>query len=813
MASQPAPLPDSQPQLAREWLFGWDHSIAGIVALWAERDGRVWIWQRDLAADRVLCQIKRFRPWLLLASLDFLAHLGSDLQPESAPDALRARATYRELHGPGALRFLVSAASGQWLESEICRGATRALGREVRRLSDLDDAQIYAAAPEEQFLMATGQTYYHSLAFGDLVRMQIDLETTGLDPARDAIFLIAARSNRGLSTTLDVRESGLSGPEAEADLIRRLIALVQDCDPDIIENHNWLGFDLPFLAARAQLLQVPLTLGRQGMAVRQRSAGRAYGAWRAAGDEGQAEEDGDARRTRYTIPGRESFDSLDAIRRYDFVNRELPSYGLKAVARHFGIAPADRTYLEGSAVYATWLRDPERVKRYALDDVAEAGALADLLSGSTFALAGMAPRRYERLADAGPATGILDPLLVRAYLHSGEALPLYSKSDGTVHTGAALYLFAAGRAARVFKADVSSLYPSLIRTYRITSKHDHLGVLLALVDQLVELRLEAKQRARTLPPGSPERFADEATSAAMKILVNSAYGYLGAPGLTRFADVSAANRVTQHGREVLRLICRELSARGAVLLEADTDGVYASAPPDWTEADERRAVAEVDACLPDLLHLEYEGRWSAGLFHEAKNYALLGYDGALTLRGVAFRSSRYEPFGDAFLRRAIRCLLLGDVPGVRAAYVEAALALQQRATPTEQVAARVRLTKTSAQYLGRQHARREAPYEAMLAGGRTRWSRGERVAIYRESGGRAVVWNPEQDRRDYDVPFYRRLLRETYAQRLARAFTAEDFAAVFAEPEQPSLFAPRLEEIRPIQAIVMDPSAIPIEPD
>jgi len=54
----------------------------------------------------------------------------------------------------------------------------------------------------------------------------------------------------------------------------------------------------------------------------------------------------------------------------------------------------------------------------------------------------------------------------------------------------------------------------------------------------------------------------------MKILVNSAYGYLGAVGLTRLADVDAAHEVTRRGREVLGLLCRELAARGATLLEA-----------------------------------------------------------------------------------------------------------------------------------------------------------------------------------------------------------------------------------------------------
>jgi len=168
---------------------------------------------------------------------------------------------------------------------------------------------------------------------------------------------------------------------------------------------------------------------------------------------------------------------------------------------------------------------------------------------------------------------------------------------------------------------------------------------------------------------SAERYGYEATSAAMKLVVNSAYGYLAAGGLTRFADVHAANEVTRRGRETLELMCRELAARGVTLIEADTDGVYFAVPEGWAESDERRVVAEVGAMLPPRVQLEFEGRYAAMLSHEPKNYALLRYDGPLILHGVAFRSSRAEPFDEAFLRKAIGHLLMGDVAGVREAYL------------------------------------------------------------------------------------------------------------------------------------------------
>ncbi len=800
-----------------EWLWGWDPT-PGIVSVWAEPDGRAFVWRRLPKTGTLVRDDVRFRSWLLLASLDDLAHLGDRLRPESDGPAPR-RVNYQELEGPGALRYLVRADDGRALTAAVLHGASRRLGRSFRNLRDLGANTVLALPPEEQYLTASGRTYFRELGFDDLHRMQFDLETTGLDPDRNRIFLVALRDPGGRP---EILEAHGDDDAAEAELLHRLVARVRDFDPDVIENHNLHGFDLPFLARRAQLLDVPLALGRAGLpGLRVRPAARGTALGR-----GTAGRSSDSTRSRYTVPGRELIDTLDAVLRHDFAARDLPGHGLKAVARHLGIAGPTREHIPGARVYEVFRRDPERVRRYARDDVTEAAGLARMLGGAAFALARMAPRRYERLADAGPATGVLDPLLVRAYLRAGAALPSHEASDGTPHSGAGLHLFATGVARHIVKADVASLYPSLMREYRIGPQRDRLGVLLALVDRLVEQRLAAKARARAAAPGSPERHTHEALSAAMKIVVNSAYGYLGAGGLTRFSDVHAANEVTRRGREVLELLCRELARRGVTLLEADTDGVYFAVPDDWSEADERRVVSEVAALLPPRVHLEFDGRYAAMLSHEPKNYALQPYEGPLVLRGVAFRSSRAEPFGEEFLRRALRCLLAGDIPGVREAYVSTVTALRRRTVPTLEVTARVRLTKSPEQYLAIRGRRRELPYEATLASGRTHWTPGEYVRVYRAVGGRAgLLPDPEaedddsaqhrphdgapgravSDPRDYDAEFYARLLRETFAARLVRALTPEDFATVFADPEQPSLFAPSLAQARPILTVLHDP--------
>jgi len=798
--------------LEDEWLHGWD-STPGIVSVWAEPHGRAWVWRREPRTGVLRCEAELFRPWVLVATLDDVRHLGARLEPHGAAVAAGA-ITYEELEGASGLRYCLRGPDAKQLRAAVMRGASQRLGRAVASARELGDS-LLALPPDEQYLVASGRTYFKGLEYDDVRRLQFDLETTGLDPDVDRVFLIALRGPLGEHELLEAKGDD---DASEAELLRMLAARVAAHDPDVIENHNLHGFDLPFLMRRAERLRVRLTLGRSahvdfGLRPASRGArlGQAGAPWLER-----------LRRARYTLPGRELLDSMDSVRRYDFSARDLPGHGLKVVARHFGLASPEREYIAGARVYETYRRDPERVRRYAADDVDEAAGVARVLGGAAFTLSQMAPRRYERLADAGAATGVLDPLLVRAYLRSRTALPAHEGSDGTLHQGAALHLFASGVAARIVKADVASLYPSLMRQYQIGPRRDRLGVFLAIVDRLVTRRLEAKAGARAAPAGSPERFQLEAVSAAIKLVVNSAYGYLGAVGLTRFADVHAANEVTKRGRELLSFMCRELSERGVQLLEADTDGVYFSVPESFDEGDERRVVAEVAALLPPLVDLQFEGRYAAMLSHEPKNYALRPYRGELLLRGVAFRSSRAEPFGEAFLRRALERLLVDDLPGVRAAYVATLTALRRRELATFDVCSRVRLTKTPEQYESTRQQRQELPYEALLANGREHWSVGERVFVYRRTHGRAGLWvdpdggadtdtdaNPppaaRTDARDYDVEHYARQLQSGFATRLARGLSAEDYEAIVADPDRPLLFVRPLAASRPILTRLSQP--------
>lgn len=787
------------PKETDEILFGWD-STPGIVSVWADRGGEALVWQRT--SEGVSCAREQFHPWLFATTLADLSHLGRSLSPVTSPLAPSTLVSYQEMEGTlGSYRYLLFAHRSGALDNAICKGASERLGQSVQRVSDLDG--YYRVGAVEQFLMQRGQVYFRGLEYADLHRLQFDLETTALSPHEGRIFMVAVRDSHGLECVLEAPH-----PEDEAYLLADLCALIRDRNPDVLENHNLLGFDLPFLHERAEQLGVPLLLGRDPGPLPLRRYEEGGGG-------------GGRRRARFSVAGRELIDTLDAVRRHDFIVRDLPSHGLKAVAQAFGVARPNRVYLPGATIARTYQSDPETVRRYALDDVAEVDALSQRLLGPAFVLAGMTPRPYERVASAGPAMGILEPMLVRAYLRQGAALPAPSgrNSTGTNrHAGGAAYLFATGVARQVVKADIASLYPSLMRLYHIGPACDPLGVLVALVDRLTDLRLHHKATARTLSPDSLEGGRHHAIQAAMKLVINSAYGYMGAGEMALFGDPYAADEVTRRGREVLDGVVEALRVRGVALLEADTDGVYFAVPLGWTEAQERELVKEVASTLPKGLQLEYDGRYQAMFSHEVKNYALLTYGGELIMRGVALRSSRSEPFGERFLHDTLRCTLTSDVAGVRQAFLDMVYALRNRTLPIEEVATRARLTKRPETYQRTRERHREFAYEAVLAAGRNTWRVGERVRCYRGAGGQPI-WLPDEtddgaedgaigagqatvaptptggERRDYDVEHYIKVLVGSYASRLRKAYTPEGWEQLFRLDAQLGLWDQPLDGI------------------
>jgi DNA polymerase I len=608
--------------------------------------------------------------------------------------------------------------------------------------------------PVQQYCMLSGETLFKGMRFADLRRLQFDIECYTVpgfefcNPERegDRIIAIALCDSSGWTEVLSGEAMD------EKTLLERFVACVRERDPDVLEGHNVFNFDLHYIAVRAKRWKVKLALGRDGSVPRIRPSRMSVGERTLAYD-------------RADVFGRHVIDTMFLLQAYDVSHRTLPGYGLKDAAIHFGLAAANRTYIEGSEIARTFDEDAARVMRYVLDDVKETRALSDLLSQSNFVQAQMLPYSYQNVSVRGTASKI-DAMMVREYLRRGYAVPL--PDDVQTFAGGYTDMFVQGIIENVHHCDVRSLYPSLMLKHDLAPATDELGVFLEILEVLKAFRVQAKtamQEAGT----AGERAHVDALQTTFKILINSFYGYLGF-SQARFSDFKAAARVTQEGRDLLQAMIDWMRRHGAVPVEIDTDGIY-FVPPEacrGEDAAHRKCLdafrAEFMASLPEGIEIEFDGEYRSMYSYKMKNYALLARDGEMIIKGAALKSRGLEPFQRSFLEQMIRMQLEereDQVPVLAAEYADA---IREGRWPVSFLAKTESLQESPDAYAAKRDrgkTPRRAVYELALQSGRD-YRAGDQVSYYVTGNRKSVKvheaarlvsdWDPA--RRDENVPYY-----------------------------------------------------------
>lgn len=566
-----------------------------LCGVWVDDDGGVHLCRADGGARTG--DTSRLRPFYWRRA---------DGEPPCPDDA-------EPLRGPGPLNRLVHAAD--WASA---RAATRALA----------DAEAPGSA-ESQWLQQSGERLFAGLPWNRLRRLRLDIETAATDTRGfsdptlpdDRVLAIGLEDGSGDHTLVLEAEDD----DAERRLLFRFNALLARLDPDILEGHNIFKFDLDYLRQRCRRLKVPCAWGRWGLRAEFRNSRLRV-----------AERQLDF--PRCDIPGRAVVDTWFLVQLHDVSAREMPGYGLKESALHFGITSDDdaRTYLAPAAIQAGFREDRERFLAYLRDDLRETRGLADLLLPTYVEQARTFPMTLQDAVLRGTSTKI-DLLFTEAYYRAREALPVPQAVEP--FEGGLTLSPREGVFARVLHFDVASLYPSLLLRIGRGPAGDSLGLFLPLLRALRTYRLRYKELARHAPDA--ETRAEAASRQAVyKILINSFYGYLGFNG-ARFSDGALAAEVTAAGRDLLQRLVARLAELGCATLEADTDGIYCAAERWWDDAD--GLLGALRTVLPDGIDLEFDGRYEAMFCYKAKNYALREGD-ALVVRGSALRSRGTEPF-------------------------------------------------------------------------------------------------------------------------------------------------------------------------
>jgi DNA polymerase elongation subunit (family B) len=520
----------------------------------------------------------------------------------------------------------------------------------------------------QHYLTATGRTLFKDLPFEELKRMQVEVLAVSGDADsgnNDHIMSIALCDNTGWEELIVVEPKN---EESERNALRRLTALIKERDPDVVEGHDLFRVHLPQLVVRAKKLKTKLDWGRSGGFLRSRPSRLQI-----------AEKTIDY--PKFTIDGRHFVDTFLLAQFYDVGMRSLAGFERADVARHFELCDSEQiSALAGKELERAYLGESEMFQRRALCGVRETRALSDLLSPSYFIQAQIFPYNYQDVIVRGNATRI-NALFLREYFRQRHSIPELPMPRG--FEGGYTDIFFTGVARNVWHCDVASLYPSIMLQFDCFPVTDELQIFRHLLTDLRNFRLEAKARMRAERDPAKQHHL-QALQNTFKILLNSFYGYLGfAQG--HFADFDAAARVTQIGRDLLKTMIDWLSARGAQVIEVDTDGIYfvppagaggadagrgnrdqaqgqpGSTPPATTIDHLQQALAKE---LPTGIDVEIDEQFEAMLSYKAKNYALLTKDGEVVIKGGALKSRGLEKFQRVFLEEMIKMIMQGKSEAV-----------------------------------------------------------------------------------------------------------------------------------------------------
>ncbi|MDD9962207.1 MAG: DNA polymerase II [Gammaproteobacteria bacterium] len=390
------------------------------------------------------------------------------------------------------------------------------------------------------------------------------------------------------------------GCPTEAEALEAFCQRVRALDADVLTGWNIIDFDLSVLSRVAARTKAAFQLGRWPGAPRIRPAKGYFGSSRA------------------DVPGRLVLDGI-ALLRGAFVR--MDDYSLDAVAR---TVLGEGKALDGDAkdrvgeILSNYANDLEAFALYARTDARLALEIVEALDLVNLAVArsrltGMTPDRVSA------SIASFDFLYLAELNRRGRVAPTLIRDERQAHrpqSGGQVLSPITGLHENVWVFDFKSLYPSLIRTYNI----DPLGFIEGDDDgppnALVLANGARFRRESAILPGLLDRLApqrdkakrdgDAVASQAIKILMNSFYGVLGASGC-RFYNPDIANAITGQGRHLLLWSKDWFEARGFKVLYGDTDSLFVGSGhqiSEWALDEGPALAASLTQELADFINAE-----------------------------------------------------------------------------------------------------------------------------------------------------------------------------------------------------------------
>lgn len=490
--------------------------------------------------------------------------------------------------------------------------------------------------------------------------MSFDIET---DYVSNELFSIAFASNHRQKVLMIGAQEDTHLVEYVANekmLLKRWIDAVIDIDPDIFIGWNVVNFDLRVLQERSKKLGVPLTIGRA----------KTIPSWRKA----QTETDHHF----ILIPGRVVLCGIDTLKSatYNFPSFSLEAVGQALLSRGKLIHNSQSLHdplFKAKEIRRQFHEDKPKLAAYNLEDcqlVRDIFDKADLINFSIerARLTGL------EMDKVGGSVAAFDNLYLPRLHRKGFVAPNIGDYQGQLSApGGYVMESKPGMHQSVLVLDYKSLYPSIIRTFkvdpyaRIAAKKlkpcDIIdgfdGASFSKKDNILPDIIATLWQARDVAKCDQNK----ALSQAIKIIMNSFYGVLGTPGC-RMHDSRLTSSITKRSHFIILQTVKLIEAEGYEVIYGDTDSVFVSLQK---ACDNQKAIIignrlmaivnqywrktlEQEHGLPSYLEMEFETHFNqffmptirgseqgskkryAGLIEDDKGNRVIHYKGLETVR-------------------------------------------------------------------------------------------------------------------------------------------------------------------------------------
>ena len=396
--------------------------------------------------------------------------------------------------------------------------------------------------PIEQFMIQTGKRQFKTYDdYNQLLRIEFDLETEGLDPQKDCISQIGIRTNRGFEQIIPVLGEGEEKWINEIKALEQFFRIIRQIDGDVLTGHNIENFDLWFIDERLKLRGSSLEKFTEHLFPHR-------GIYK-ANKQKVLKLGGEMEYYTPTIMwGTNITDSLFAVRRAQALNSNIKKADLKYITKFAKLNKPNRVYVPGKIINDTWIDEKKRyahndenghwfkitktllqktfsndnnvetkryelldnntklydikenetfnivsgryiVERYLLDDLYETDKVELSFNQTNYQICKMLPVPFEKMCTMGTAAIWKYIMLTWSY-ENNLAIP--ELIDTHAFTGGLSRLLVTGYVDRIIKLDYNSLYPSIILTHDINTDIDIMGAMSMMLEYILTKREEYK---------------------------------------------------------------------------------------------------------------------------------------------------------------------------------------------------------------------------------------------------------------------------------------------------------------------------------